>query len=320
MEITTFDDEDISGIVSFWNDTFSDRRNFLRMTPARFQERILNVNTSMESFAPEQFLVARENNDVLGIMHVGTHPEPICRLMYGDEWEGGELGYVGMIAVHPERRDEGIGGALWKEGVDQIAHTPMITLDGQCLNPYYGNSLGPFQPMWGTTEGISIRPTQEETMTFFERRGFEPAYEGVSLEVVLDERPDVERSGKDPTLNVLEETYPALGEPSGDHLPYPDAEGYIAIQLVQEDLTVGILSVYPFRELEAQKWGIYEFQMAEEYRGNGNEKRLLSTALDEVAERGGERCEAFVLEEIAPDTLTRYEEHGFEEVARWKVY
>ncbi len=319
MELTTFEDEHISGIVSFWNDTFSDRRNFQQMTPALFQERVLDVQTSMESFDPEQFFVALDGAEVIGVMHVGTHPEPICRLMYGDEWDGGELGYVGLLAVRPDRRGEGIGTELWKAGAEKLAHTSMITLDGQCLNPYYGNSLGPFPPLWGTTEGISVRPSQERTVEFFERRGFEPTYNGVSLEVDLVDRSFEEVSSRG-RVRLLDGEYPPIGEDSDERLPYPEARGYFVVQLVIDELTAGLISLYPFHELDEEKWGVYEFQLAEEYTGGGSEEALLSRALEEVVDRGGQCCETFVLEELSEGMMKTYQEFGFEDVARWLVY
>lgn len=320
MEITTFDEELISEIVTFWNDTFSNRRNFIPMTPALLEERILKVNTSQEQFDPERFLLARENADVIGLMHVGTYPEPICRLMYGEEWEGGDMGYVGLLAVHPEHRGNGVGSDLWQAGIEQISDTNMIDVDGQCLNPFYGNSLGPFQPLWGTTEGVSIRTDQDRTVSFLEKRGFEPTYEGISLEL---ERSNWSGDGSGPadrTISVLDEAYPVLGEEPGERLPYPNAEDYFVVQLQIDGVTAGILSLYPFKDLDVAKWGVYEFRVAEEFREEGHEEAMLSRAVEELEHRGGEVIETLLLKELSEDTLAFYRDVGFEQVASWHIY
>jgi GNAT superfamily N-acetyltransferase len=321
MEITTFEEEQISDIVSFWNETFSDRRNFIQMTPALLEERILQVDTAQESFDPESLLLAQEGAEVLGMMHVGTYPEPICQLMYGEEWDGGVMGYVGMLAVHPDYRGDGIGSDLWEAGIERVSHATMIDLDGQCLNPFYGNSLGPFQPLWGTTEGVSIGTDQDRAFAFFERRGFEPTYEGVSLEVETAKvSADASTEGGSRRINGLLEEYPALGESPDERLPYPNAENYICVQLVLDNLTAGILSMYPFTELDEEKWGIYEFRVAEEYHGEGHRRALLHRGIQEVRERGGDVLETLLLRELSEDELPMHRELGFDEVATWHIY
>ncbi len=320
MEITAFDEEHISDLVSFWNETFSDRRNFISLTPALLEERILQVNTAQESFDPETLLLAKDGANVLGMIHVGTYPEPICQLMYGEEWDGGVMGYVAMLAVHPEHRGQGIGSDLWQAGIERISHAKMIDLDGQCLNPFYGNSLGPFQPLWGTTEGVSVRTGQERTVEFFERRGFEPTYEGVSLELRADEASTGQNVNGDRRIETLEEEYPALGEPPDERLPYPNAEDYFCVQLVLEGVTAGMLSVYPFSRMDEDKWGVYEFRVAEEYRGNGHREALLYHGMNGVRERGGTVLETLLLKELVTDDIQLHRDVGFEDVATWHIY
>ncbi len=319
VQIESFEESAIPSIVEFWNDAFSDRRNFLPMTPELFRRRILNVETNIESFHPDHFLMAQSENRVLGIIHVGVHPESFCEVLYED-WGGGEQGYIGLIAVHPDARKQGIGSRLWEAGMDRIGHTENVIIDGQCLNPYYGNSLGPFQPFWGTSEGISIRPDQKDTIGFFARRGFEPRYKGLTL---ITELPDsYEKPGEleDASINIIENEYPAPGEEADQRLPQPAASNFIVTQLVSGGKTAGLLAAYPFENLPTEKWGIYEFHVDEALRGQDLGKTLLERTLVELDARGADSCETLALEDVSDEAIQLYKSMGFEQDATWLIY
>lgn len=322
FSITTYKDQYIPEIVSFWNETFSDRRNFFPIDAELFRNRITNVETNMEKFEARNFLLAvdQEESKVHGFIHIGIHPEEFCRTWYGNEWEGGVQGYVGMIAVHPDSRENGVGTALWEHGMEKLDHCENIILDGQCINPYYGNSLGPFQPLWGTTEGISISPDQRATLSFFSRRGFKPRYAGLSLEVSVDDANLESHDQSEGRIQILEDEYPALDNPAELRLPYPDAEDYFVTQFIKEDQTAGLLSVYPMKHLDERKWGVYEFQVHESYQGEGYGKELLDRTIQELQDRNVRVCETFALKDLSEDAISLYKSRGFEKKSEWVIY
>lgn len=323
VSIQPYDDTFLPGIIHFWNETFGKRRHALEMTEDLFQERILEVETPVESFEPAYFLVAHEEETVLGLIHVGVHPEDFCFALYGDEWEGGEQGYVAMIGVHPDHRGQGIGSRLWEKGIDRIDHATTVFLDGECLNPFYGNSRGPFAPFFGTAEGISIRPDQHAAIHFFERRGFEPRFRGTSLERDLSgsmsPNPDEAESADE--IDVLEESYPALGEVAHARLPYPEADSYLVVRCIHDGLTSGLLSLFPYRHLAENRWGIYEFQVYEEYLDRGLARCLLSEACNELkTEEDADILESFVIKDLSEGIESLYDEFGFRESQEWLIY
>lgn len=320
--IKTYQEQYVPEIVDFWNETFSDRHNFFPITEDIFHDRITSIETNMEEFDPDHYLVAIEedSDNVLGIIHVGIHPEEFCYTWYGDNWGGGVQGYVGMIAVHPDYRQQGIGTALWEKGMERLDHCENIIIDGQCINPYYGNSLGPFQPFWGTTEGVSISPEQRETLTFFTRRGFTPRYAGVTLQLPVEEANLDQQADPSATVKILDEEYPALDNPADMRLPYPDAEDYFVTQIIEEDQTAGLLSVYPMTHLDDNKWGIYEFQVHKNYQGKGYGTTLLQETIKELQNREATICETFSLKEVSEEAMSLYQSFGFEQQNEWVIF
>ena len=169
MNVVAWEANRLPAFVEYWKSSFSDARNYLSASEDLFNMRIFERKDALEPFHPSNFLLAIEGSRVVGVIQVGIHTEPFCAAVFPD-WEGGTLGYVGFVHVHPEFRRKGIGTALWKAGMERIASAGKMSVDGQCLNPFWGNSESPFVPFWGTPEGISIASDDEGSLEFL--KGF----------------------------------------------------------------------------------------------------------------------------------------------------
>src|SRR3972149_8458735 len=142
MEFCTYEEKYLPAIVNFWNKNFSDCRNFFPINEAIFKRRVIEKANNIERFDPQGFIIALDKGDVIGAIHVGIRPETICKVLYPD-WQKGTEGYIAFIAVDKNHRRKGIGGELWQRGMKYLEGVSEIIIDGQCINPFYGNSEGP---------------------------------------------------------------------------------------------------------------------------------------------------------------------------------
>ncbi|MBI3855601.1 MAG: GNAT family N-acetyltransferase [Planctomycetes bacterium] len=306
--------------VRFWNRAFASRRNFVPLTDRLFRERVTEKETSFEKFDPSRFIVAREGREIAGFVHVGVRPEPLCRALDPD-WRSGTQGYVALLFVDPERRKRGIGTELWHRGLERLKGTRQVVVDGQCFNPFYGNSEGPFTPLWGTPEGISVDWNDSATKKFLARKGFAPRFKGVqmSLDLALAAVP-AGRAPRGFEIRRLDDFYPEIGRSLKERRAVLPGLTFEAVTAVQRGRVLGLISTYPLAEVRPGLYGIYEAVVVESQRGRTLGKRLLEAAVARLKERGAAHCEVLTLPELSPAAHKLYLGAGFQPVQNWAIY
>jgi GNAT superfamily N-acetyltransferase len=306
-------------VVRFWNRAFASRRNFVPVTERTFRERVVGKETAFEKFDPSRFIVAREGSEIAGFIHVGVRPEPLCRLL-DPEWRSGTQGYVAFLFVEPGRRNRGLGTELWHRGLERLKGTRQVVLDGQCFNPYYGNSEGPFTPLWGTPEGVSVDWNDSATKKFLARKGFAPRFKGVQLSLDLSTAVLDPSKGRGYEFRTLSDVYPEIGRSIRERRGILPGLTFEAVTAVQRGKVVGIVSYYPMGEVRAGLFGIYEAVVVESLRGRALGKRLLQAAVRRMKDQGASQCEVLTLPELSPAAHKLYLEAGFQPVQSWAIY
>ena len=315
----------LPSMVRFWNRSFASRRNFIPMTEGSFRERVLAKETSYEKFDPSCLIVAREGKEIAGFVHVGIRPEHLCRVL-DPEWRRGTQGYVGFLFVDPDRRRKGLGTDLWHRALERLRGTRQVVLDGQCFNPFYGNSEGPFTPMWGTPEGVSIDWNDSATKKFLARKGFAPRFKAVQLMIELGPlaAPDgkasraLARQGYE--LQTIRDFYPEIGHGLKERRPILPGLIYEVVVALHRRKVVGLISMYPMVGTRPGLFGIYEAVVVESLRGRALGRRLLEAAVGRMKEQGGAQCEVLTLPELSPAAHKLYLEAGFVPVQNWAIY
>jgi ribosomal protein S18 acetylase RimI-like enzyme len=324
--IDAYKDEYLKSIIEFWNRNFENERNFFPITEEIFKKRVIDKKTAMEKFEPQNFLLAVKQQKVIGIIHVGINSEEFCKAVYPD-WPGGTQGYVAFFYVDKDHRLKGVGGNLWLRAMKQLHEADSIKIDTQCINPFYGNSEGPFTPFWGTPEGIGIKANDQPTLEFLARRGFVPKYNAIQFEfdfanfneVVLKqanrffEREKLE-------VKVIEE-YPELGIPVSEVTrKFSEKYKYWCAVCFEKDIPVSYISFYPMKEVSESKFAIYEVITLEKYQGRGIGSNLLKLALARMKQEGAKTCDAVTIREISPSAYWMYISAGFNEVEQWAIF
>jgi len=193
-------------------------------------------------------------------------------------------------------------------------------LDGQCFNPYYGNSEGPFTPLWGTPEGISIDWNDSATKKFLARKGFAPRFKGVQLSLDLAAVAPVAAKGRGYDFKVVTDFYPEIGRKVQVRRAILPGLTYEVVAAVQRGKVVGMISTYPMVEVRPGLIGIYEAVVVESLRGRALGKRLLQTAVARMKEQGAAQCEVLTLPELSPAAHKLYLAAGFQPVQSWAIY
>jgi ribosomal protein S18 acetylase RimI-like enzyme len=323
---STYSDLFLPGIVAFWNKTFRLKRNFFEITPELFRERVVRRKSTLEKFEPDNLVIANRGGEIVGMIHVGIQSEEFCGLCF-PEWQGGAQGYVAFLNVREDCRQDGIGSELWRTGMERLSGCDKVIIDGQCLNPFYGNSAGPFTPFWGTTEGIGIEWDDVATRGFFAKRKHQPRYKGISLELQVRQRVRDDMASRAKAVNalgvrieVLGGVYPELGEPLGTAVRYQAGQDFFCVTAIREQTVCAIASAYPMTEVSPDKYGIYELLVAGELQGKGIGSILVARLLSEIERLNGRACEVLTVEELSPRAIDLYKSFGFEPVAEWAVY
>ncbi len=342
LRVRTYAPELLPAVVEYWNAAFRDCRNFVPQTPESFRRRVIEKSNGVECFDAAGFLLAvvpgPQGERIIGLLHAGVRTEPVCRALLGDAhlgetWPGGSQGYLAIIHVDSEQRRQGVGAALWNEAQAYWTGCASLALDGQCLNPWYGNSEGPATPPWGTPEGIAVRADDAATIAFFAKRGFFPRHRALTLERSLvqpplpDPAPLLEAaSAQGVAVHVLDSARPVLGGPLDETVPYVTNEPYICVTAHQHDRALAELIVYPMAlppvagGRRPRVAAIYELEALEEARGRGLGKACLALGLDHLVRAGFERVELLTIPEVSPAALKLYESFGFTRVVEWAIF
>ena len=316
---TTYQDKYLSAIVRFWNRNFKGKRNFFSITEEVFRKRVVEKRNGIEAFDPAGLILAVDGDEVVGMLHAGVHSEIFCKTCYPD-WQGGTQGYIAFICVDEQHRRMGIGDRLWQCGKNYVGMVSQLVIDGQCLNPFYGNSEYPFTPFWGTPEGPAVEWSDNETRRFFSKRGFEPRYKAIHLECSIDNV----TLGSPPNIEGIEfvtlaNMCPELGSSKSDAVQFSEGN-FECVTAIEDDIVIGLLSYYPMREVGEGKFAIYEVQVLTEYRGKGIGWALLSTVLAKMKERNGKTCDVLTVPAINEGGLKLYERMGFTPCIEWAIY
>lgn len=319
VEFRPYSDESLPSIVAHWNRAFADRRNFFPVTERTFRERVIDKRTEIERFDPALYWVAAEGNEVVGIVHGAVRPEALCRLLV-PEWPGGTQGIITFLHVLPSHRGRGIGSELWRRIHAALGGVKQVALDGQCINPFYGNSEGPFTPFWGTPEGISVAWEDSETKKFFARRGFAPRFKAVQLELAVRSARTEPADLPVVEIRVSDDFYPELGVTYRSTARYRKGGPYSCAAAVVSGKTVGVLGWYPLVEVGAGRFAIYEAIVSQDFKGKGIGKALLATAIARMRETGAERCDVLTIPELGDAAYRLYVSTGFTPCANWAIY
>ncbi|MHC4605991.1 MAG: GNAT family N-acetyltransferase [Planctomycetota bacterium] len=313
-------------IVAFWNRVFADRRNFFPIDEKTFLERIVEKKTAVEQFRPDGFLMAVRGDRVAGILHAGRNPEAVCRVL-NPEWPGGEQGYVALVAVDKQDRRKGIGTELWRLGQEFFANAAQVVVDGQCLNPFYGNSEGPFTPLWGTPEGISVLWSDGETRGFFARRGYAPRYKGVHMQLDVGsvavqpvDRIETDLRARGMEVRSVVDAHPEPGKSLEDAGERAGGLLYEALTAVEGKRVAAVLTTYPMMELEPGRHAIYEAVVHEDYRERGLGRLMLELAIERMRAQASEKCDVLTIPDVSEAAYRLYESVGFKPVEEWAIY
>ena len=316
----------LAPVVRFWNRVFAQKRNFFPVTEALFLERVVEKRTAVEAFDPRGFIVAREGREIAGFIHVGERPEDLVRTLDPD-WPGGSQGYVAFLYVDPDFRKKGIGSELWHRGLERLQGTRQVILDGQCWNPFYGNSEGPFTPFWGTPEGVSVEWDSSATRKFLARKGFAPRFKGVQLALEIEKATTAPLEAAERSLSrggfelrILEGEYPEVGGAAKERRFMPRGLEFECASAVRNGRTVGLIAYFPLREVRAGLQAIYEANVVEAYRGRALGRNLLAAAVARMKGRGTVRCEVMTIPEISAAAHKLYLKAGFLPAANWTIY
>lgn len=326
IEYAAYSEKFLEDFVKFWNESFAGERNFIPVTDEIFRKRVINKRTALERFDPNGFIIAIENGKIAGFVHAGINSEDFCYACF-ENWRGGTQGYIAIIYVKPQFRRKGAGSTLMQKAKAYLKDTSQIAIDGQCLNPFYGNSEGPFSPFWGTTEGISIRWIDVETRAFLSKNGFSPRYKGVSMEIDLGkfDRDSAATASEALAKNgflvkTMKRFYPILGQKLDRNISYPENYDYDCVFCVKNDIAAGIITVYPMKELGSHKYAIFELIVQDEYRNLGIGRALVLSALADIATKNGKTCETLTLPGLSHAGFELYRDIGFQPVCEWAIY
>lgn len=326
VRYATYDEGSLPALVAFWNRTFSKMKNFFPVTEEVFAARVTRKRTAVERFEPAHMILAHHDQNVVGMIHVGIREEEFCRLLYPD-WSSGMEGYIAAFGVDPAFRRRGIGSELWDRAIQALAGCRRIVVDGQCLNPFYGNSERPFTPFFGTPEGISIAESDAETRGFLARRGFHPRFRAVHLACDLQKQPRMLREDVLDTIRlngygveVTSSCVPTLGARRHEQMPLPEPFDGEAIALTQGGKVVAALTYFRMAEVSPSLFAIYRTEVAPEHRGHGLGGLMARLAFIDIEARGGRTLEVLTVPELSPDALEFYRRMGFVEVGGWLVY
>ncbi len=318
----TYKPAHLPAIIDFWNRTFQGCRNFFPIDDELFAERVLRVDTPIERFEPDGLLLAlASEGQVLGLAHGGHRSEAAAKAL-NPGWPGGSQPYIALVAVDPDHRRSGIGRTLMRSVLGYLGPTHRPPLDGQCVSPYYGNALAPYQPFWGTTEGVSVDWDDAGTRAFLSSQGYTARYMAISLELTLagaNITPRRELTAGHSLIHCQSHC-PGLGGYPEDGIGYEPGHPFWTHVYLIDGRVAGTLVSYEMSRLERPKWAIYELKVQERRRGQGIGSQLQATLINDLLQSGAPSIEVLTVPKLSPGAQQFYEKFGFQVTARWAIY
>ncbi len=321
VQLRAFRLEDLAALVDFWNASFADRRNFLPMTTALYERRVL----ACPAFDPAGLILAWRattdgDEELVGLVHA---MKPAPQVGIYARW--GPQHTIALLYVRRDCRGQGVGGRLLQAAESWLYYCPVhFAAHSQ---PAYGSVEGPRPPFFGSTERMGISGNETGLLRFLARHGYRveeagdvsmtlatagrllPAPQQLDLSVhgltlleVSNQRPF---TGREP-VGRLE--YTLWGDNQGD--PYA---GYLLVD--DQNLLRGHLSWYPMPEPGRMALGT--FWLAPPLRGRGLGAYLLDLSLHEMSRTPTHAIELHTHLTLYEQAVTLYQRRGFQIDAVW---
>ncbi len=178
VSFRAYNDGDLSGIVSVWNQTFAGGPNFAALTEDDFLDRV----ALQPSFDPATLRVAVEGQQVLGFVHFGPVTDfwfalPERRIIPNE----GQIWALVAPSSKPELVEALLCEALTymeKIGVRRVLFYPSWV---QCTQPFYNGIAGAYE-----MPGVSTQRT--ELLSLLAANGFVPVAHYATPELDLSDR------------------------------------------------------------------------------------------------------------------------------------
>lgn len=320
-----FQEGDLAPLVEFWNNAFADRRNFYPITPADFQNRVLNC----EAFDPDGLILAWHGDragseQLVGLVHA-FRPAPKRGLYL--RWT--QRHYLSLLYVDPAHRNQGTGSRLLRAAENWLYYCPIYV--GGPGQPCYGTVEGPSPPFFGSSQSMGVSVHDTLLINFLTRRGYHIIDPGdVSMVMELSPRqepplPDLNGLG----LRLVEISHekPFTGqEPAGraEYTFYGDNGGapYWGCALISNDNFLRAhIGWYPMAQ--PGRAAIAGFWVAPALRGHGLGRYLLDRLLYDLIHAPPTGWDAFHTVEVQthlvnhPQAAALYQRRGFEVEMAW---
>ena len=326
MKLVNYDEKYLPEIVSFWNRNLKNKRNYFSVTSEILKTRIFEKKSLTGSFNPAHFLIATDQKSIMAVLHFGIFPINVCKAVYPN-WQKEDQGYIAFILVDEKHRRKGIGTALFENALKSVENCSEIILDGQCINPFYGNMFMPSSPFFGTPEGISVEWDDVATLSFFKKFNYKPRYKAVELILKTNtvvRRPlnlfknSLELNGLE--MQITKQHIPELGFPLDELCKSNDSYNFESIVCLIKNVAVADIIYYPMNEVDKKKYAIYKTEVSENFHGKGIGNNLLNMACERMIECGAHIIEVVTVEELSPDAIKLYTKFGFKPDQYWAIF
>ena len=312
-----YNDDFLDDFIEFWNNSFADRRSYLKAT----RERMIDRCFSREGFDQNAMFLAVRGENIVGVGHAGF-PVPISNMRPKIDRT---VGLIHLLYVSPNVRRQGIGTHLLNLCQEYTSGTKCVfvgIMDWKGWNPYYGAGQSSLVPLWGSSEGIGISADDVEMNHFLLKRGFEVYNITVSMLANLEAISRDKLASTGIPIQRIPQRWIMCGHPLdspiserlGRHGP---CESHV---YVQDGYVRGKIVTYSMEEVMPNREAIIDFMVEPSLRGKGIGRALLRSALSSMLKRGSRECELNVSPSENQRAYSIYEKYGFRTVAKWISY
>jgi GNAT superfamily N-acetyltransferase len=279
--VLPFQENDLAPLVEFWNNAFTDRRNFYPITVGEFRHRVLLC----EAFDPHGLILAWHENragatQLVGLVHALRPPPPSG--LYA-RWQ--QQHNLALLYVDPAYRRQGIGSRLLRAAENWLYYCPVYV--GGPAQPCYGTVEGLHPPFFGASQQMGVSVHDTLLINFLAHRGYRVFDAGdVTLTLKLTPRvqplvPDLTALGLRLLFVSHEQPFQGKEPPGREEYTLYGANGgapYWGFLLVNGDnLLQAHISCYPMRQ--AGRVAIGGFWVVPSLRGHGLGRYLLDQLL-----------------------------------------